>query len=71
MTVLELVEAFERMSGAKVPRVVAPKRAGDAAVSYANSGRARAWLGWEAQYGLDDMCRDTWAWQSMNEGGYH
>jgi UDP-glucose 4-epimerase len=70
VTVLELVEAFERVSGAKVPRAAMPRRAGDAATYYADASRARYWLGWEAQYGLDDMCRDTWAWQSRNQDGY-
>ena len=70
VTVLELVAAFERASGAKVPRAVVPRRAGDAAASYADANRARVWLGWEAQYGLDEMCRDTWAWRSSNVAGY-
>jgi UDP-glucose 4-epimerase len=70
VTVLELVEAFERASGAKNSRVVAPRRAGDLAAYYADAGRARVWLGWEAQYGLDAMCRDTWAWCSSNASGY-
>ena len=70
VTVLELVEAFERASGVKIHRAVVPRRAGDAAASYAEAKRARIWLGWEAQYGLDAMCRDTWAWCSSNAAGY-
>ena len=70
VTVLELVEAFERESGVKIPRAVVPRRAGDAASSYAEAKRARVLLGWEAQYGLDAMCRDTWAWCSSNAAGY-
>lgn len=70
VTVLELIEAFERVSGAKVPRAVVSRRVGDAAASYANTSRARAWLGWEAQQGLDAMCRDTWAWRNKNTSGY-
>jgi UDP-glucose 4-epimerase len=70
VTVLELVEAFERESGAKISRVAVPRRAGDAAASYAEASRARVWLGCEAQYGLDAMCRDTWAWCSGNAAGY-
>jgi len=69
-TVLELIEAFKRMSKAKVPWLVVPRRAGDTAVSYADASRARKWLGWQAQYDLDAMCRDTWAWQSKNADGY-
>jgi len=68
--VLELVEAFERMSGSKVPRVVVPRRAGDAAVSYADVHRVRDWLAWEAQNDIDAICRDTWRWQNKNEFGY-
>jgi UDP-glucose 4-epimerase len=70
VTVLELLEAFERGAGVKISRVVVPRRAGDAAASYAETSRARIWLGWEAQYGLDVMCRDTWAWCSSNATGY-
>ena len=70
VTVLELVEAFERESGTKIPRMVVSRRAGDAAASYADASRARVWLGWESQCGLDDMCRDTWGWCSRNANGY-
>lgn len=70
VTVLELVEAFERESGVKIPRTVAPRRAGDAAASYADASRALVWLGWEAHCGLNDMCRDTWGWCSRTEAGY-
>jgi UDP-glucose 4-epimerase len=70
VTVIELVKSFERASGVKVPRAIAPRRKGDAASSYADASRARAWLAWEAQYGVDDMCRDSWAWQSSNANGY-
>lgn len=55
VTVLELVEAFERKSGVKIPRPVGPRREGDAAASYAEAKRARVWLGWEAQYGRLSM----------------
>jgi len=70
VTVLELVAAFERASGVKISRVVVPRRAGDLAAYYADASRARVWLGWEAQYGLDALCRDTWAWCSRNAAGY-
>jgi UDP-glucose 4-epimerase len=70
VTVLELVETFELMSGMTIPHAVVQRRAGDAAISYSDASRAQAWLGWEAQYGLDAMCRDTWAWQNKNADGY-
>ena len=70
VTVLELVAAFEQASGVEIPRAVVARRAGDAATSYADAIRARTWLGWEAQYGLDAMCRDTWAWCNSKAGGY-
>lgn len=70
VTVLELVAAFESVSGATVAKTFGPRRAGDAAISYADASRARAWLGWEAKFDVADMCRDTWAWQSANRDGY-
>lgn len=70
VTILELVDAFEREIAAKILREIVRRRAGDAAASYADAGRARAWLGWKAQYGLVDTCCDTWAWQSRNQNGY-
>lgn len=62
-SVRELVEAFERVNGVSVPTVVASRRDGDTAVSYADPGRALRELGWQAVRDLDAMCRDAWAWQ--------
>lgn len=70
VSVLEMVHAFERAAGRPVPYQVMPRRPGDAAESVACVDRARAILGWQAEYGLDDMCRDAWRWQKMNPRGY-
>jgi UDP-glucose 4-epimerase len=70
-SVLDLVHAFERVSGRKVPLKLAGRRAGDVAASYASPERARQLLGWQAQYGLEAMCADAWRWQQANPTGYH
>jgi UDP-glucose 4-epimerase len=69
-SVLELVHAFERACGRELPYEVVPRRAGDIATSYADPTRAHEELGWHARHGIDDMCADTWRWQSHNPGGY-
>ncbi|WP_256839075.1 UDP-glucose 4-epimerase GalE [Ornithinimicrobium faecis] len=69
-SVLDLVTAFERASGREIPHVVASRRAGDIASSYADPSRAHAELGWRAERTVDDMCADTWRWQQGNPQGY-
>ena len=69
-SVLEVVKAFEKASGKKVPYEIAPRRAGDIASYYSDSGYALEKLGWKAELELDEMCEDTWRWQSMNPNGY-
>ncbi len=69
-SVLDLVKAFEKVNNIKVNYVIAPRRPGDVATCYSNPAKAKALLGWEAQYGLEDMCRDSWNWQSQNPTGY-
>ena len=69
-SVLEMVQAFERVNGIKIPYVIAPRRPGDVAVSYANADKALKLFGWKAERTLEDMCRDTWKWQSQNPNGY-
>ena len=61
-SVLELVRAFEKASGRKVPYVVTPRRPGDIAECYADVSKAKEMLGWQAQYDVDDMCRDGAKW---------
>ncbi|MDO5502382.1 MAG: UDP-glucose 4-epimerase GalE [Actinomycetia bacterium] len=69
-SVLELLHAFERASGREIPYEILPRRAGDIAASYADPSRAHAELGWRAEKSVDDMCADTWRWQSQNPQGY-
>jgi UDP-glucose 4-epimerase len=70
ISVLEAVHAFERASGRTIPIERVARRAGDIAESYADPSLAQSMLGWKAAYGLDDMCRDAWRWQSLNPNGY-
>ncbi len=70
VSVLELVHAFEEATGIKVPYVIAPRRAGDVATSYADVSKAKNVLGWTAKLNVVDACRDTWKWQTMNPNGY-
>ena len=69
-SVLDMVKAFEKASGRKVAYKIVPRRAGDIASCYADPSKARGELGWKASRGIDEMCEDTWRWQSMNPGGY-
>ena len=69
-SVLDIVKAFEKSTGRKIPYVIAPRRAGDIAECYADPAKAKELLGWQAQYTLEDMCRDSWKWQSENPKGY-
>jgi len=69
-SVLDMVHAFERVSGKKVPYQIVDRRPGDVAVCYADPSYAAEQLGWKAEYELDEMCEDTWRWQSHNPNGY-
>ena len=69
-SVLEIGAAFARASGRAIPHVIAPRRAGDVAVCYADPRKAREVLGWRPTRGLDAMCASTWAWQSRNPEGF-
>ena len=69
-SVLDVVNAFEKVNNVKVPYRIMPRRPGDIATCYCNPAKAKAELGWEAQYGIEDMCRDSWNWQSKNPNGY-
>ena len=69
-SVLEIIRAFSAACGHEVPYVIDPRRPGDVAENYADCSKARDLMGWEAQYGIDDMCRDAWNWQSHNPDGY-
>jgi UDP-glucose 4-epimerase len=69
-SVLEMVKAFEKASGAKVPYRIVDRRPGDIAACYADPSKAKGRLGWQAEYGLEKMCEDTWRWQKNNPEGY-
>ena len=69
-SVLDMVKAFERVTGIKIPYEIVARRPGDLATVYSCPDKSAELLGWKAQYNLDDMCRDTWAWQSKNPVGY-
>ena len=69
-SVLDVVKAFEKANGLKVPYVIKPRRPGDIATCYCNPAKAKAELGWEAQFGIEDMCRDSWNFQKNNPNGY-
>ena len=69
-SVLDVIHAFEKACGRKLPYVIKPRRAGDIAACYADAGKAKKELGWQAEYGIDDMCASLWKWQSMNPKGY-
>lgn len=69
-SVKEMLAAFSRAVGRDLPFEICPRRPGDIAEMQANCDRAAAVLGWRAEFGLDDMARDLWRWQSLNPEGY-
>ena len=69
-SVLELVRAFERASGRRVPYEIAPRRPGDVAACWADPSLALATIGWKAKRDVDAMCADAWRWQAANPDGY-
>ncbi len=69
-SVLQVLHAFEKACGKQLPYVIDPRRPGDIAACWADPKKAREELGWQAQYGIEQMCLDTWNWQSKNPDGY-
>ncbi len=69
-SVLDIVNAFMKANNLEIPYVIKPRRAGDIAECYANPDKAKEILGWKAEKTLEDMCRDSWNWQSNNVNGY-
>ena len=69
-SVLDVVHNFEKASKVKIPYSIKPRRAGDIATCYADASKAKEELGWEAQYGILEMCEDSWRWQKNNPNGY-
>ena len=69
-SVLDVIHAFAKASGKEIPYKIVARRAGDVAQCYADPAKAKSELGWEARYDLEDMCADSWRWQSENPKGY-
>jgi UDP-glucose 4-epimerase len=69
-SVLQVVDAFGKACGHPVPYEIKPRRAGDIATCYCDPSKAARELNWTAQYGIEEMCRDSWNWQSKNPDGY-
>lgn len=70
-SVLDVIHAFSKACGKEIPYEIKPRRAGDIATCYSDASLAKKELGWEAQYDIDEMCADSWKWQSMNPDGYN
>lgn len=68
-SVLDVVKAFEKANNLKVPYSFKPRRPGDIAICYCNPAKAQKELGWQAKYGIEDMCRDSWNFQKNNPNG--
>ena len=69
-SVLDVVKAFEKASGKTVAYKLVDRRPGDIATCFSDPSKAKAELGWEATRGIDEMCEDSWRWQSMNPNGF-
>lgn len=69
-SVLDIVKNFEEANDLTIPYVIKPRRAGDIAICYADPAKAKEELGWEAKYGIKEMCADSWRWQKNNPNGY-
>ena len=69
-SVLDIVKNFEEANGIPVPYQIKPRRAGDIATCYCDPSKAERELGWKAQYGIREMCEDSWRWQKNNPNGY-
>lgn len=69
-SVLDVIKAFSKACGKEIPYQIRERRPGDIAACYAVASLAKQELGWEAEYGIDEMCADSWRWQSQNPNGY-
>lgn len=69
-SVLDILKGFEKVTGKEIKYKIQPRRAGDIATCYADASKAKDELGWEATRGLEEMCEDSWRWQSANPNGY-
>ena len=69
-SVLDVVKAYEKACGKEIPYEIKPRRAGDIATCYCDATKAKEELGWVAERGIEEMCEDSWRWQSANPDGY-
>ena len=69
-SVLDVVNAFEKVNRVKVPYKIQPRRPGDIATCYSDPAKAYKELGWKAEFGIEEMCRDSWNWQKNNPNGF-
>lgn len=69
-SVLEIIQNMSKVVGKEIPYQITPRRAGDIATCYADSTKAKAELGWEAQFNIERMCQDAWRWQSKHPNGF-
>ena len=69
-SVLDIVKNFEDATGVAIPYSIKDRRPGDIATCYCNPAKAEAELGWKAQFGIEEMCRDSWNWQKNNPNGF-
>ena len=69
-SVLDVVKVFEKANGVAIKYAIKPRRPSDIATCYCNPAKAKVELGWEAKYGIEEMCRDSWNWQKNNPNGY-
>ena len=69
-SVLDVVKAYEKASGREVKYIIQPRRPGDIATCYAEASKALKELNWKAERGIEEMCEDSWRWQSGNPNGY-
>ena len=69
-SVLDVVKNFEKATGIQIPYEIQPRRDGDIATCYSDCTKAKEELGWVAEKGIEEMCADSWRWQSMNPNGY-
>ena len=70
-SVLDVIKAFGKACGKEIPYQIKARRPGDIATCYSDASLAKKELGWEAQYGIEEMCADSWRWQTMNPDGYN
>ncbi len=69
-SVLDIVKTFKKVNGVEIPYRIMPRRPGDIATCYSDPSKALRELGWKAQFGIEEMCRDSWNWQKNNPDGF-